>query len=50
LSLLVTLPAARGVRRAAADRHHHLEHAGSDRRVRAAQARRGLPVRRSSVR
>ena len=36
--------AARGVRRAAADRYHHLEHAGPDRRVRAAEARRGLPV------
>jgi hypothetical protein len=32
------------VRRAALDRHHHLQYAGADRRVRAAQARRGLPV------
>ena len=41
--------AARGVRRAAADRHHHLQYAGADRRVRAAEARRGLPVAKKAV-
>jgi len=37
------------VRRAAADRHHHLQYAGADRRVRAAEARRGLPVAKKAV-